>query len=194
MTDAAVADHTDPNRSTRRALLGAGVLGAALAVAVGREVAAGTVGLSEEDKDLLGFAIAYELSARDLYDEAIAAGADDDIWQTMREQHESYAQLLAGISGISADIRSDEFFDEYASEFDTRDPAGAALELENVTAATSFELIGMVTDVDAAGGLASIGAMESRQAAVFAVLSGQGDDPDTVFVNTASPISPEVTS
>ena len=74
MTDSAVADHAASDRSSRRALLGAGVVGAALALTGTRSVSAtGTPGLSDADTALAAFAISLELTARDLYDAAIAA-------------------------------------------------------------------------------------------------------------------------
>ena len=190
MTDSATADHAAPERSTRRALLGAGAIGAALALAGSRPAAAGTTGLSESDLALTGFAISLELAARDLYDAAIAAGAGVGIWQTMREQHEAYAQRLAGISGISASVRDDATFDLLVSEFETSDPSQAAYELENIAAATHTELIGSVEEVNLAAAMASFVSMESRHALVMAAQAGE-DDFDLLFSNTATPLSPE---
>ncbi|MDW3213437.1 MAG: ferritin-like domain-containing protein [Ilumatobacteraceae bacterium] len=186
MTDSALADHAGNDRSSRRALLGAAVGGAAIALAGGRSVAAATpAGLSDEDLSISGSAIALELAARDLYDSAIAAGADDEIWTAMREQHESYAQRLAGITGISATTRDQESFDQLGDGFATSDPAAAAFDLENTLAATHLELLGQVADVDIAKAMASFVAIESRHATVLATLSGQADDFDALFVNPA---------
>ena len=190
MTDSAHADHTGDDRSSRRALLGALGGGAAIALVGGRSVAAGTdsPGLSDDDLSITGSAIALELAARDLYDSAIDAGADDEIWIAMREQHEAYAQLLAGISGISATTRDQTTFDGLGGGFDTADPAAAAFDLENVVAATHLELLGRVDDADLAGAMASFVAIESRHATVLATISGQGDDFDALFVNPATPL------
>ncbi len=189
MNDSAVADQAATERPTRRALLGAGVIGAALALAGNRPATAAT-GLSDTDMRVAAFAIGLELTARDLYDTAIAAGADDDVWQVMREQHEAYAVLLSGISGISARSRDDATFDALSGGFDTSDPAAAAFELENVAAATHTELIGIVEDVDLVAAMASFVSLESRHATVLASLSGQGDDLDALFVNAATALSP----
>jgi hypothetical protein len=189
VTDSAHADHAADDRSTRRALLGAGVVGAAIAI-VGARPAAASAGYSDEDLSLTGAAIALELSARDLYDAAIEAGADDDLWYVMREQHESYAQRLAGITGISATLRNTAAYDQFSDAFATDDPSAAALELENVAAVTHTELLGKVADVDIAAAMASFVSMESRHATVLAALSGQ-DDLDTLFSNTATALSPE---
>lgn len=190
MTDSALADHAESERSTRRALLGAGALGAALALAANRPAAAGTTGLSDSDLALAAFAISLELTARDLYDAAIDAGADGAVWTTMREQHEAYAQRLAGISGISATTRDDTTYDLLGDGFSMSDPAAAALELENTAAATHVELLGSVDDVGIAAAMASFVSLESRHATVLAMLSGQ-DDLDALFLNTATPLSPE---
>lgn len=190
MTDSAVADHAASDRPHRRALLGAGVIGAALAIAGSKPAAATTSGLSESDLANLGFAISLELAARDLYDAAIAAGAGGQVWTVMREQHESSAQLLAGISGISASTRDDAAFAALESGFRGA-TSRAAYDLENLAAATHFGLLAAVDDTNAAGAIASIAAMESRQAVVMAALAGLDDDFDALFLNTATPLSPE---
>lgn len=190
MTDSAVADQTDSDRPTRRALFGAGVIGAALAMAGSRPASAAADGLSEGDAALVGFAISLELSARDLYDSAIDAGATGQVWDVMREQHESYAQRLAGIAGVPTDQRNDEVFDALESSFRTATSA-AAFDLENVAAATHIDLLGEVTDDGAAKAMAAIVAMESRHATVLADLAGMGDDLDALFLNTATALSPE---
>ena len=193
MTDSALADHAGNDRSSRRALLGALVGGAAIAVASGRSVAATfeSPGLSDDDKAIAGSAIALELAARDLYDSAIGAGAEDEIWIAMREQHESYGQLLAGVAGIAARSRDDATFDELGGGFETGDPAAAALDLENTLAATHLELLGQVDDADLAAAMASFVTMESRHATVLATISGRGDDFDALFVNPATALDIE---
>ena len=190
MTDSAVADQTASDRPSRRALLGAGVIGAALAAAGSRSASATTIGLSERDAALVGFAISLELTARDLYDAAIAAGAEGQVWDVMREQHESYAQRLAGIAGVSSDTRNDEVFDALVGGFRGATSA-AAFELENVAAATHTELLGVVTDENAAKAIAAIIAIESRHATVLAGLAGLGDDLDALFLNAATALSLE---
>lgn len=193
MTDSATADHAASERSTRRALLGAGAIGAALALIGNRPASASastTSGLSEDDLALTGFAISLELTARDLYDAAIEAGADDDLWRVMREQHEAYATRLAGISGISADTRIDSAYDEFESAFASGDPSSAAFTLENTAAATHTELLGQVADTGIASAMASCAAIESRHATVLAQLSGQ-DDLDSLFLNSATALAPE---
>ena len=192
MTDSALADHAGNDRSSRRALLGAVVGGTAIALARGRSVAAATpAGLSDDDLATADAAIALELAARDLYDAAIAAGAGADVWTAMREQHESYAQRLAGITGISATISDQATIDQLADGFGSSDPAAAAFDLENDIAATHLELLGQVDDLGIAMAMASFVAMESRHATVLATLSGQGDDFDALFVNPAAALETE---
>lgn len=187
MTDPAVADHAAHDRSSRRALLGAGVIGAALALAGSRSASAGTtLGLSDADKELASFAISLELTARDLYDAAIEAGSSDDIWMVMREQHEAYATRLAGLAGLSANIRAEDVFTSLEGDFATADPVEAAQELENVAAATHISLLGEIDDVQYAEITAAIAAMESRHSTVLGLMAGAtGDD---LFTNPATPL------
>jgi hypothetical protein len=169
-------------------------MGAVLAVAGSRSATAsapaGTSGLSDDDLANIAVVIGYELAAEQLYEHAIAAGADDPLWAVLARQHAAYADGLAGISGISADSPNTELVDQYATDFDTSDPAAAGYQLESVTSATNVELLGVIVDVNTATAMASIAAMESRQAAVLVGLSGQGDDFDALFVNSATPRTP----
>ncbi len=190
MTDSAVADHAQPDRPTRRALFGAGVIGAALAMAGSRSASAAASGLSEDDAALVAFAISLELSASALYDEAIDAGATGELWHVMREQHVAYATRLAGIVGLPADTRNDELLDALRSDF-RGSTTQAAMALENTAAATHIELLGSVSDTNVASALASIVAIESRHAAHLADLAGMGDDLDALFLNTATALAPE---
>lgn len=187
MTDSAVADHAASDRSSRRALLGAGVVGAALALAGSRPASAGTTyGLSDADKAFAAFAITLELTARDLYDAAIEAGASDDAWLVMREQHEAYATRLAGLAGLSANARNDAVFDELVGGFATSSPVAAAQALENTAAATHLELLNAVEDVSMAGIVAGIAAMESRHSTVLGLIAGETGD--ALFTNPATPL------
>jgi hypothetical protein len=189
VTDAAFADHQASDRPTRRALLGVGLVGAALAIARSDTVSAGPSGLSESDVSLAEFAIANELAARDLYDQAIGAGASEAIWSVLREQHESYAQRIAGIVGVPANTRNEALYASLSDGFNTATPATAAFELESVTAATSIDLLSSVADPAPADALASIAAMESRHATVLAAMSGRGNDFDALFESSATPIT-----
>jgi hypothetical protein len=131
-------------------------------------------------------AIAIELAARDLYDAAIAAGAADPLWGALREQHESYAQRLAGLVGASATGADADLFGELASTFGVADPATAATELENTLVAGHIARLADVSGTDIVSALASIIASESRHAVVAARLAGQ-TDPEALFVNPLTP-------
>lgn len=184
MTDPAVAEPPTAEHRSRRALLGAGLVGAALALAAPRAAEASSgPGLSDADKRLAAFAIALELTARDLYDEAIAAGSTGDAWSMMREQHEAYATRLAGLAGLSADTRDDAVFESLQSAFRTVDPVEAAQGLENVAAATHIGLLDSIETPSMAAFVSAIAAMESRHSTVLGLLAGRtGSD---LFTNPA---------
>ena len=95
----------------RRTMLVAGLAGAVAAIAGASKVSAAENDFTAAELDILRFAQRLELTARDLYDAAIAAGATGAIWEAMSEQHEAYAQSIAGLTGLSADSRNDEVFD-----------------------------------------------------------------------------------
>ena len=187
MTDSAVADHAASDRSPRRALIGAGIVGAALALAGSRPASAlSSPGLSDEDTALAAFAISLELTARDLYDAAIAAGSTGPAWSIMREQHESYATRIAGLSGISANTRAEDVFAALEESFSVVDPVLAARDLENIAAATHTNLLGAIEGLDFAEIVASVAAMESRHATVLGMVAGESGD--ALFLNPATPL------
>lgn len=141
---------------------------------------------ASSDAQLAAQQVALELAARDLYDVAIDAGADDPIWQTLREQHDSFAQRLAGIVGEKAQGPSTELADEYADGFVAADPSARAIELEDYLAATYTAKLGEVTvstkgDV-IAGAFASILTSESRHAVLLSAMAG-ADGAPAMFVN-----------
>jgi hypothetical protein len=192
VTDSAGADAEATEGWSRRALIGAGVVGAVL-VAADSRAAATTAPLSADDDALARFAIAIELSASDLYQAAIDAGAEGTAWGILVTQHSSYAQRLAGISGISANTRAPGVYDERLPGFTGDRPANAAFDLENSLIVTHADLLAMIVDDDMADAIASIAAMESHHAAYLAERTGRGDDFDALFGNDASPIVPAVT-
>jgi hypothetical protein len=190
VTEPALADDATAERSTRRALLGAGLVGAVLAAAGSQRAGAAAPGLSDSDLTIVGFAIELELAARDLYDAALIAGATGDLWRVLREQHEAYATRLAGISGISANSRNVAVYDALVGGF-TSSTRATAQALENTAAATHIELLAGIEDPEPAAAMASIAAVESQQAVALAVYSDLADDFDALFLNTATPLSPE---
>jgi hypothetical protein len=184
--------------SGRRALIGAGVVGAVLAITGGHRVSAGAFPASGAptgaEAELLEFAMRLELTIRDLYDAAIDADVLVDVAGPMREQHEAYAQGLAAFTGLSARGRNDDVFDSLEADFaagDDTQVALAAYDLESIAVATHTELIRLVERADVAALLASIAAVEARHCAVLADAAGLGDDLDALLVNDAEPLLPE---
>ena len=181
--------------STRRGLLGASLVGAALSLVAGRAASASTgERVSAADLELLLYAQSLELAARDLYAEAIAAGADDPMFQVLADHHEAYAQGVASFVGEPADTRDDAVFDERQTSFaasDSTSVATAGYDLENAAVATHTELLARLENVDGAKLIASVLAMEARHCVVLADMSGRGDDLNVLLVNTADPILPE---
>ena len=189
-------DNVTPQPSSRRSLLGAGVLGAALAVVASRTASASVPPKrpTEADSELLDVAMSLELTARDLYDAAIEAGADAELLTPFSRHHASYAQAIAGLTGVSANRRIDAVFDEAEGGFATSDSAtvlASAYDLESTAVATHTELLGRLEGIDAAKLIASIVAVEARHCTVLADAAGNGDDLDALLTNSASPVSRE---
>ena len=178
---------------SRRALLGAGLIGAALAITGGRPAAAGGAPTGVE-LDLLEFAMRLELAARDLYDASVDSGGLVDIASVMREQHEAYAQSLAAFTGLSARGRLDDVYDSLVTDYASDDDEAVALaayDLESIAVATHTELIRLLERADAAALVASSLAIEARHCAVLADAAGLGGDLDALLVNDADPLLPE---
>lgn len=174
----------------RRAMLVAGLTGALATIAGAAKVSAAENDFTAAELDLLRFAQRLELTARDLYDAAMAAGATGAVWEAMSEQHEAYAQSIAGLTGLSADSRNDEVYDALVGSFSSSAAAEAAYDLESAAAATHIEVLGLLTHRPASQLVASIIAAESRHCVVLADLTGRGTDLTALLVNTASPILP----
>ena len=195
VTHTAEGDAATSVISTRRGLLGASLAGTALSLFAVRSTSASTgERVSASDLAALLFAQSLELAARDLYQAAGAAGADDPLFGALADQHEAYAQGIAAFIGEPANTRNDGVYDELESAFAASDRtavATAAYDLESAVVATHTELLGRLENVDAAKLVASMLAMEARHCAVLADVSGRGDDLNILLVNTADPILPE---
>jgi hypothetical protein len=184
--------------ATRRRVLGAGLVSAVAAITGTRSAAASVPpdsgpGLPAGDVELLSFAQGLELSIRDLYDAAIAAGADAEVLATLAYNHRSYGHSIAGATGMSADQRDEELFSSLEADFatsDTQAVAAAAYDLESVAVATHTELLPLLVDHGSAKLVASIIATEARHCTLLAVLAGRGDDLDALLENTADPVMP----
>jgi hypothetical protein len=150
-----------------------------------------------DDVALLGFAQSFELTARDLYQAALdggSAGSFADVFETLMENHEEYANVMAGIIGVDAPQRRDDaIYEQFFAGFNARLPeavAQAAYELESAAVATHTDLIGQLVGVDGAATLAALLVVESRHCTVLAHLAGNGDDMAALLENTASPLAP----
>lgn len=150
-----------------------------------------------EDVALLAFAQSFELTARDLYQTAITAGAGGDyahVFATVMENHEEYGNVIAGLIGTDAPQRRDDaMYDQFVSGFDNSDTtavAKAGYDLESTAVATHSELIGQLTAVDGATTLAALLVIESRHCTVLAHIAGNGDDMAALIDNTATALRP----
>jgi hypothetical protein len=197
VTQIAPGDLASQIPTSRRSLLSVGVGASILATALSslNGVSASALEAStsiEEDRQLMKLAMALELAARDLYDLARDSGADPTVTLAMREQHESYAQALAGASGGSANTRYEAVFVQFRNRFATSNTASmarAAYDLESAAVATHTELLGVLSEASSARLIASIISAEARHCAVLANLAGLGNDLDALLVNSADPIS-----
>jgi hypothetical protein len=153
-----------------------------------------SVPLSEDDLANAQFAISVELSAHDLYQAAIDAGASGTAWAILADQHSQYAQRVAGLTGISANTRDEAVYSAQVADFQGDHPANAAYELENTLIATHAALLGQIVSANVADVLASIVSMESHHAAYLAERSGRGGDFDALFTCTGKPLVRAATS
>lgn len=191
---------------TRRRVLAAGLAGSTLGLLGGRTVSAGTTPPADEpsatdppdrptaaDIELLAFAETVELTARDLYQASIDAGADDTVIGLMRDNHQAYADGLSGILGVDgAGTADDALYEELVSSFEVTDIAELAAtgyDLESTMVATHTDLLRALEGIDGARMIAAILVVEARAATVLADLAGLGDDLDALFVNDAAPLA-----
>jgi Ferritin-like domain len=187
-------------RTSRRGLLGvagaAGLLGAAaVLLSDGPAAAAPPSSPTADDADLLRQAQELELSASDLYQTALDAGVPDEdgAIAVIANNHRSYAEQIAGITGLSADQRNDEVFDSLVAQFDTSDlgtVAAGGRELENTAVATHTTLLGEYASSSARVLTAAILVVEARQATVLGDMA-RGDlagllesDGDAITITT----------
>lgn len=193
---------TAETAASRRSLLGAlgaaGLAGTAAALAAGRPAGAAPAdepnAPTAADKELLAGAMRLELAARDLYEATLGTGVSGDaatLIGVMAENHEAYAQSIAGAAGLSADTRNDDVYDALVGSFETSDLAAfaeAAHGLEQSAIATHTDLLGRYEGIDGVELTASIVVVEARHAAVLADIAGLGDDLSAVLDNSAEPI------
>ena len=200
---------------TRRRVLAAGITGTALGLIGGRAASAGTTPPSgseptgtatdgaapltelveqptAEDIVLLGFAQTVELAAQALYQVSLDAGVDDQVITLMRNNHQAYAQVIAGILGVDAPGTPDDaLVEDGADAFadtDLQSLAATAYDLESTLVATHTALIGLLVGINGAHIIASIVTVEAQACAVLADMAGRGTDFDALFVNEARPL------
>jgi hypothetical protein len=185
---------------SRRRVLTAGLAGTTFALAGWRTAAATTPPTppdrpTDADVDLLASLQGVELAARDLYQAALDAGANDDggVLAALRSNHEGYANSISALIGGSAPQAADDaLFEQFVGDFDTSDVtavAEAAYEFESAAVATYLEALGELEGVDGAALVSSILIVESRSCTVLADMSGQGDDLDALLDNDAAPFT-----
>jgi hypothetical protein len=203
-------------------VLAAGITGTALGLLGGRAASAGTTPPSgseptgdtatdgadaptelveqptPEDIVLLGFVQGVELAAQALYQISLDAGVEDRVITLMRNNHQSYAQVVAGILGVDAPGTPDEALvadrAEAFADTDLASLAATAYDLESTLVATHTELLGLLEGVNGAHIIASIITVEAQSCAVLADMAGQGTDLDALFVNEARPLPVTETS
>jgi hypothetical protein len=145
------------------------------------------------DLVLLNFAESVELTARDLYQASIDAGAKDDLITLLVTNHRGYADVIRGILGTrSIGIRNNDLYDDLSSTFATADLralAPVAYDLESTLAATHADLLAGLEGTDGARIIASILIVEARQAAVLADAAGHSGDFDALFADAATSLA-----
>ena len=210
-----IGNEAAPQRVGRRALLGAGVSGAALSLLPlmsGRASASTTTTPGEStstaaattsttappkrptdaDVALLDFAQELELTARALYDKALAAKWSANqavVVATIREAHEAYAQSLSGLLGRKASGTANEtLLRQFATAWaGTPDKLlAAAYDFESAAVATYAEMLGKLQGTDAAQLIASIQIAEARHGTALADLAGSSDESELLVDTEAA--------
>ncbi len=180
--DLPTADVAPSPRASRRSLFGlagaAGVVGAAAALLSEGPVAASPdtdepANLpTDGDIALLAQALGVELALRDLYRARLEVGAGDftDEVSVIAENHEAYAQAIAGATGLSADGRNDDIYAANVEAFQSGPNTfgGAAHMLEQTAVSTHTALLGEYESADAIALTASIIVVEARHATIIA--------------------------
>lgn len=202
--DAALSDsrpHPEHSGMGRRAIMGAGVGGAALSLLPflsGRAAASATTEPASteaattttappqrpttEDVALLSFAQQVEGTAVALYNEALkVSGWSDEqaaVVTFIRDAHLAYAQALSGLLGRDApNSISQEVFDANMAGFSGAIDAvlASAGALESTAVATHGDVIAKLVGTDGGTLIASIQMNEARYCTVLADLAGETD-------------------
>ncbi len=153
---------------------------------------------TEADVELLSFAQQFELTARDLYDVALAGAVKDtehvNVFRAFRENHEEYANALSALLGVDApQERDDASFDSLEGSFGGDDLDGviaAAYELESAAVVTHTDLVGRLEGVEGAKTLSAALLVESSHCTVLASVAGDGEDLAAMLDNSATSQAP----
>mgnify|MGYP001596070488 CR=1 FL=1 len=176
----------------------AGLSGLAAALLVDRSSLAVAAGPNdrpgvptESDDVLLAQAMAFELALGDLYRTA-SEGAFDDLalfGDIMASNHRSYAEAIAGATGISAGAADPKLIADNFDAFmaSTTEALLAAHSLEQTAVATHTALIARYESNTAITLTASIAVVEARHATVIADILGV-ENLDVLFGNDQSPL------
>jgi Ferritin-like domain len=147
---------------------------------------------TESDRVVLAKVIGLELAASELYRLA-AAGASDDLAAAagvMAENHQAYAQAIAGKTGLSAQEIDASVFSAFESRFggSQSEFLAAAHELEQTAVSTHTAVISDYESAEAIALTASILVIEARHATVLADVLGV-EDLDVLFGNDQPALS-----
>ena len=199
-------------RVPRRAIIGAGLGGAALsllpflgghAAATDTTAAGGTaepttttappLRPSADDIALLGFAQQLEIAGLRLYDQALAkvkwTTEQLTVVATIRQQHAAYSASLSGLLGRQApNAKSDQIFAKFSSGFtgDAKAVLQTAWQFESSAVATHLDILAKLQGVNGAALLASIQITEARNGTVLADLASISDE-SKLLVDTEEP-------
>lgn len=154
---------------------------------------------TEADVALLAYAQSVECTARDLYRQAIDAGAGDEHLASLvaiAAHHDAYAQAISAVIGKSAPQERDEnLFRSASAQFrgNTNQMALAAHELENTLVVTHQSLLAELDGIEGSALIASILITEARHATALAAIAGLSPiaDIDAYLVTPdLAPLSP----
>ena len=185
-----VDDKTAEPTTRRRMLALAGLAGAATAAAIARPTSAAPTSPTTADTELLSAALGAELAAAELYQMAIDAGADDDLFTVIQSNHQQYGERIGATIGQSANAVDEGVIDEWQSAFESSDVSAVAAEastFEQSLVATHLELLEELESSQSVDLSSSILVVEARQAALLAALAG--GDVDDMLATDRSPLT-----
>ena len=191
-----------PDAMVRRSLFArvgaAGFAGLAAALIVDRAALAGTDERpnvpTPADEATLARVIGFENAASALYRARLDAGVPSELEVTvnvMAENHQAYAQAIAGRTGLSTrEFDAPSVFDQFEPAFtgSANDFFEAAHQLEQTAVSTHTALLAGYESEDAVRLATSILVVEARHASVLANLLGV-TDRDVLFGNDESALT-----